>query len=143
MAYTQDNRFISIDTPLGKDVLLLQRFSGEEGLSRLFRFDLELLSEESSISFEKIVGRRVSLRVELADGGERYFNGFISRFAQSGSDDRFTYYQAEMVPWLWFLTRTSNCRIFQDKTVPEIIAKVFQELGFADFRDVLQGSFKP
>src|SRR6266849_10411871 len=107
MAYTQANKHISIDTPLGKDVLLLHDFTGHEGISRLFRFHVDLLSEAPSISFDEIIGQRVTITVILADGSERYFHGFVSRFVQSGSDARFTYYRAEIVPWLWFLTRTA------------------------------------
>jgi type VI secretion system secreted protein VgrG len=143
MLYTQDNRLIAIDTPLGTDVLLLQGFTGHEGISQLFSFDLDLLSENSSIAFNEIVGQKVTLTVTLADGGSRYINGFVSRFAQSGGDERFTYYRAEVVPWLWFLTRTTDCRIFQRMTVPDIITKIFRDLGFSDFKLMLQGSFEP
>ena len=123
MPYTQEQRFIAIDTPLGKDVLLLQGFTGQEAVSRLFRFSLDLLSENPSISFDQIVGQKVTIRVFLAEG-ERYINGYVSRFAQSGSDHRFTHYRAEVVPWLWFLTRRANCRIFQNQKATDIIKKV-------------------
>ncbi len=141
MAYTQDERFIGIETPLGKDVLLLSSFSGQEGISRMFKFELELLSETESISFKDVVGKSVTLRVNLADGSPRYFNGYISRFAQSAHEEEFTSYRAEMVPWLWFLTRNADCRIFQEKTIPEIIKQVFSDRGFSDFKDSLQGSY--
>ena len=48
-------------------------------------------------------------------------------------------YRAEVVPWLWFLTRTSDCRIFQQKTAPEIIEQIFKDLGFSDFKAQLSG----
>jgi type VI secretion system secreted protein VgrG len=143
MAYTQEGRLIAIETPLGKDVLLLQGCVGHEGISRLFRFDLDLLSEDSSISRDKIVGQNITITLALTDGSERYFNGFVSRFVQSGKGERFTHYRAEMVPWLWFLTRTADCRIFQNKTVPDIILKIFNDLGFKDHKNVLQGNFEP
>ena len=88
-------------------------FTGSEGISRLFQFDLELLSENSSIAFKDIIGQNVTLRIALPDDKERYFNGFVSRFVQTSSDVRFTHYQMEVVPWLWFLTRNADCRIFQ------------------------------
>ncbi len=143
MAYTQADRLIAIHTPLGEDALLLQGFTGHEGMSRLFSFQLELLSEDSGIAFERIVGQRASIRVLRADGEKRYINGFISRFAQRATDARFTHYQAELVPWLWFLTRTADCRIFQNMTVPDIIKKIFTDLGFNDFRLVLQKQYEP
>src|ERR1700684_2095813 len=143
MPYTQENRLIAIDTPLGDDVLLLQGFSGHEGISRLFSFHLDLLSDNNSISFDDIVGQNVTINVTLADQSQRYFNGYVSRFAQSGSDARFTHYQMEVVPWLWFLTRNADCRIFQNMSIPDIIQKVFSDRGFNDFTSSLTGSYEP
>jgi type VI secretion system secreted protein VgrG len=141
--FTQENRLLAIDTPLGQDVLLLQGFTGHEGISRLFSFQLDLLSAKDSISFADIVGQNVTISVTLADQSQRYFNGCVSRFAQSGSDARFTRYQMEVVPWLWFLTRIADCRIFQNMTIPDIIQKVFQSRGFTDFKSSFTGSYDP
>lgn len=143
MTYTQENRLIALQTPLGDDVLLLQGFTGSEAISRIFQFHLDLLSENRAIAFSDIVGKRVTVRISLASGDERFFNGFVSRFAQSGSDARFSYYQMEVVPWLWFLTRNADCRIFQNMTIPDIIQQVFKDRGFTDFKNSLTGSFEP
>src|SRR5258708_454275 len=123
MAFTQEKRLIAIDTPLGKDTLLLTSFSGREGMSQLFHFSAEFVSENHSIAYKNIVGKQVTLSVHLSGDDKRSWNGFVSRFACTGGDNRFSYYQAEIVPWPWFLTRTGDCRIFQQKTIPEIIKK--------------------
>lgn len=141
MPYSQEGKIIAVDTPLGKDVLLLQGFSGREGISQPFCFNLDLLSEEDSISFADVVGKSVTISVELADESVRYFNGYVSRFAQSGADGRFTHYHAEVVPWLWFLTRNSDCHIFQNLAAPDIVTKIFQELSFQDYQNKLQGTY--
>jgi type VI secretion system secreted protein VgrG len=143
MPYTQQNRLIAIETPLGADALLLQGFTGHEAISQIFKFDLDLLSENHSIAFKDIVGKNVTIRVTLAHDSERYFNGFVSRFAQSGSDARFTHYQMEVVPWLWFLTRIADCRIFQEKTIPDIIKAVFGSRGFKDYKFSLTSTYEP
>jgi len=140
--YTQDHRLISIHTVLGKDVLLLQGFSGQEGISTLFHFDLTMHSENRSIPFESIVGKKATIKVLLADGSERYINGIISSFSQSGASPVFASYHATLAPWFWLLTRTSDCRIFQNMAVPDIIIKLFQEHGFSDFKNKLHGSFQ-
>jgi type VI secretion system secreted protein VgrG len=141
MAYTQDGRFIAINTPLGKDVLLLQGFSGTEAMSRLFHFSLGLVSENHSISFKDIVGKRVTISMNVPNGGERYWNGYVSRFAFVGRDDRFSHYRAEVVPWFWLLTRTADCKIFQQKNIPDILKKAFSDLNFNDFQDKTQSSY--
>ncbi len=141
VAYAQENRLMAIATPLGDEALLLAGFSGEEGISRLFRFDLDLLSTSESVDFNALVGHNVTVRLTLAGKDDRYFNGFVSRFSEGGRDRDFVTYHAEIVPWLWFLTRTSDCRIFQNKTVPDIIRQIFDEYNFRDYKLRLYGDF--
>jgi len=143
--YTQDHRLMAFDSPLGKDVLLLQELTGYEGVSRLFSYDLNLLAyDNTSISFSDIVGKKVSITLHLPDGTPRYISGYVSRFTQGGTDERmFTHYHAEVVPWLWFLTRQADCRIFQNVAVNDILTQVFNLFGFKDFRLSLQGSYNP
>ncbi|MEN3332482.1 MAG: type secretion system secreted protein VgrG [Blastocatellia bacterium] len=140
--YTQENRLIQIMTPLGEDVLLLQGFNGYEGVSKLFQFDLRMHSKNRSIAFDSIVGKKATIKIILDDGNERFINGIISAFSQGGSSTNFAHYHATLVPWLWMLTRTSDCRIFQNLTVPDIIQKIFKEYGFSDFKNKLYGSFE-
>ena len=140
---TQANRHIAISTPLGEDELLLRSFSVHEEISRLFELDLDLLSENYEIDFDQIIGKNVTVRMELPDGGTRYWNGYINRFVQGVSTSpRFAQYRATMVPWLWFLTRTSDCRIFQEKSVPDIVKEIFGDLGFSNIEDRLSGGYR-
>ena len=136
---------MSIDTPLGEDILLLSRFSGREAVSRFFNYNLDLLSEKKDISFDDIVGKQVTIKMQFAGGeNERYFNGYVSRFAQAGSDSTFTQYRMEVVPWLWFLTRNANCKIFQNMSVTDIIQQVFSDRGFSSkCKPNTTGSYEP
>ena len=140
--YTQDNRLIAIYTALAPDELLLQGFRGTEGISRLFKFDLVMHSENRSIAFDSIVGKTATIKVVLQGGQERFINGIIASFSQGGATSTFASYTATLVPWFWMLTRTNDCRIFQNMTVPDIIQKLFQEHGFSDFKNKLHGSYK-
>jgi type VI secretion system secreted protein VgrG len=141
--YTQDHRLLAIDTPLGKDVLLLQEMNAYEAVSRLFVYDLDLLAyDNDSISFDDIVGQKVSISIRLTDGTPRCVSGYVSRFTQAETDERlFTHYRAQVVPWLWFLTRQADCRIFQNLAVPDIISKIFDPFDFKDFRLSLKSSY--
>jgi type VI secretion system secreted protein VgrG len=143
MALTQSERELSIHTPLGDNVLLLRSFSGQEYLSRLFSFELDLVSENSSIAYDDIVGQNVTVSVTLADGTDRYWNGWISRFVQMQRDKTASAYRATMIPWLWFLGQTTDCRIFQNKSVPDMLKQIFRENGYSDFSLKLSGDFAP
>jgi type VI secretion system secreted protein VgrG len=145
--FSQEKRHIRISTVLGKDVLLISAMHGSEGISRLFSFELSLLSENQGITFEEIVGTAVTVAIDLPWGKKRFFNGIISRFAQTsgggttGGDTRTSSYRATMVPWLWLLSRSAESRIFQNLSVPDIAEKIFKDLGFSDFELKLQGSY--
>jgi type VI secretion system secreted protein VgrG len=142
MAEMQAKRAVEIFTPLGDDVLLFHRMTATEALGRLFQFELDLLSKDPNIKFEDLLGQNVTVRLELPDDKTRYFNGFVSRFSLTGSLGDLSAYSATVHPWLWFLTRTADCRIFQEMTVPDIIKKVFRDHGYTDFEEALSGTYR-
>jgi type VI secretion system secreted protein VgrG len=143
MPYSQENRLISVNTPLGKDKLLLAGFSGHEAISRLFTFHLDLLTEQGPIDFTQIIGKNVTISVTQLDNTPRYFNGLVSGFAQSGADARFTHYQMEVVPWTWLLSRYADCKIFHNKKIGDVIEQVFKDRGFQDYKLSLTASYSP
>ncbi|NQU75746.1 MAG: type VI secretion system tip protein VgrG [Planctomycetes bacterium] len=142
MARTQAQREVAIITPLGGDVLLLRRMTATEHMGRLFAYEVELLSEDANIAFGDILGKNATVRVLGMAAEPRYFNGYVSRFVQVGVLGSLTQYSATLVPWLWFLTRTSDCRIFQNMKVPDIIAQVFGDFGFSDFERRLNKEYR-
>lgn len=134
------HRGLKIESPLGED-LICQACSGSERMGRLFEFELELLSLNLNIKFEDIVGQRVTITMELPQG-ERHFDGFVTQFRFAGTLGQFARYQATLRPWLWFLTRTADCRIFQKQKVPDIIKSVFRDNGMSDFKDLLREGYR-
>ena len=139
--FKQLNSILSVVTPLGADKLLLTGFHGEESMSGLFYFDLEMISSDAALDFSAVVGKAATVSVVLEDDTKRYFNGIVTRFVQMGGDREFATYHAELRPWLWWLTLRTDSRIFQGKTVPEIIKAIFGDLGFNDFRESLTGTY--
>ena len=143
MAATQSNSEAKITiSSLDEDVLLLRDMSMTEELGRLFEIDLELLSEQRDINFEEILGQNVTIELKYGSAGKRYFNGHVTQFSQSEDSSNYATYQAIVRPWFWFLTRTADCRIFQEMTVPDIVEEVFQDLGFTDFEYKLSKTYR-
>jgi type VI secretion system secreted protein VgrG len=132
---------LAIGTPLGDDVLVLRSFSVREQLGRLFQIDAELISEDGEIDLDDVVGHNVTLRLSMGAAVDRFFNGFVSRMSQVANEGSLAHYRATIVPWLWFLTRTTDCRIFQAKTAPAIIEAVFTAHGFNDYLLKLSGTY--
>ena len=139
--YIQDNLKLKVSTPLGPNKLLLHSFRGDERLSGLFQFTLEMVSEDNAIDFQSIVGKPITITLTLGNDVEHHLNGIVGRFVQEETNLRLTRYFADIHPWLWLLTKTSDCRIFQNKSTPEILEQIFSDLGFTDFRDDLKKTY--
>ncbi len=128
-------RILQINTPLGPDNVVLTHLSGREELGRLPEYQLTLVAKKSGITPAELLGKNITVGLEIPGGLDvRYLNGFITRYAdaghatsawfQEGSKGIAYQYQATLHPWLWFLTRRTNCRIFQHQTVPQIIQAI-------------------
>jgi type VI secretion system secreted protein VgrG len=135
-------RVMEIVTPLGED-LLFHGMHAREEMGRLSECQIDLLSPKKDINPDDILGKNVTVKLALPDDSTRHFNGFVTRFSAGGrSYGRYHRYFAVVHPWLWFLTRTTDCRIFQDMTVPDIIKKVFGDEKTADFKFELTGTYR-
>src|ERR1700687_1448362 len=95
--FTQENRVLKISTPLGKDVLLLQALTGQESISNLFHFHLDLVAEnQKSVAFDQVLGQKVSIELMLPKEEQRYFHGLLISVSQGTRDYSFTHYRAEV-----------------------------------------------
>ena len=140
MDITQAQRQIAIETSLGKDVIVLRSATIHEQLSQLTTIQAQLFSLKENIKFEDLLGTKVTIRLSL-ESGTRYFNGYVTSLAQSMNQGSYAVYEATISPWLWFLTRTADCRIFQKQSVPDIIKAVFRDLGYTDFKEKLSRTY--
>jgi type VI secretion system secreted protein VgrG len=136
------SRRITLHSVLGPDQLMIKDATVREELGRMSVMDLDLLSPDENLALDDLLGRGFSVELVLDGDKSRFFHGIVAECSQIGRLGSYARYSAKVVPWLWFLTRTSDCRIFQQKSVPDIIKSVFREHGTADFDDSgLSGSY--
>ena len=139
---SQTNRELEFISPLGKDVLLLQKFTAIEELGKPFQFNLNLRSTQEDIDFEALLGQNASVRLSTSVSEQRYFNGYITEFSQDQNSEGFATYTATLSPWVWFLGLTRDCRIFQEQTAVDIIQAVFRDNGYSDFELRLNNDYR-
>lgn len=142
MFFKQLTRMAQINSPLGPDTLILSEMGGGEELGRLFDYELQLTSSDAAIDLNQLLGKPMSLSLQLDGQGQRHFHGIVARCSQNIDRGQYASYQVTLRPWLWLLTRTSDCRIFQNQTIPQIIKQVFRDLGFSDFEDSLSRPYR-
>lgn len=135
---------ITFTCPLPADDLRFESMTASLGISALDAIEVTLVSSKPDIAAEKLLGEKAGVEFLLREGAKRHVNGVVARFGMGKSGRGRSYrYHATIRPWLWFLTRTSDCRIFQDMTVPEIVEKVFGDHGaIANFEFKLFGSYR-
>lgn len=139
----QGTRPVRVWTELAPDTLLLRRLTGAESISRPFEYELELRSDDRTLDPGALVGQIVSIEIDLPGGVVRSINGYVWACRREPDRGRTMCFRATVVPWLRLLEQSTDCRIFQDLTVPEIIKRVFRDHGFTDFRDELTGTYEP
>ncbi|MES2740892.1 MAG: type VI secretion system tip protein TssI/VgrG [Pseudomonadota bacterium] len=147
MPASQTNRAVSVSSVLGKDVLLFGSMSGSEQLGRLAEYRVQLLSTKSDIAIGDVLGQTMGIHLDRVDAPTRHFHGLVTRFRCTGWNGDFASYEAIIHPWLWLLTRSSNCRIFQDLSVTEIVKQVCADPVYGGVVDLslgaLSGSYDP
>ena len=133
---------ITLKSPLPAKDLLFESMTASAGLSMLGEMQLGLVSEKPDLKPEDLLGKPVTVSVTLRDDAKRHFHGYITRFGIGAHRGRYFGYQASVRTWLWFLTRTADCRIFQELTVPDIVKKVFEDHSNANFEFKLFRSYR-
>ncbi len=142
MALTQNRRLVTLTTPLGADALVVTGFRGRERVSAPFEFTLDLVSDNVAVAAADLVGKAVGWTVNRPTDTPRQFHGFVRRLVAGDKVGRgLRTYRAEVVPWLWFLTRTTDCRIFQNMTIDAIITDTFDRLGLTAYKKSLTGTY--
>jgi len=138
-----ENFITTVVTPLAADQLLFSHLMGHDAIGRLFEFELELLRPEElgSVNSSELMGHDMTVTIASTTGFTRHINGAVVEFKHTGMVNRFYRYRAILRPWLWFLSLNANCRIFQEKTVPDIIKAVFADYTFADVEYHLEETY--
>lgn len=122
MAAGRQTRFFFESGGLEPDAFLVAGFRGEEAISRLYRFEIDLVSEDPAVDLDALLRHPASLRIEEEGDPVRRIAGVVSRVEQLDRGPQYTRYRVELVPRLWWLTLSEQNQIYQNKALPEIVA---------------------
>lgn len=128
------NRQVRLVTPLGPKKAFLMRAEIAEAISQMTDTDLQFLSPDLNLDIGQILGRKLSVEIDTEDGSVRAWHGHCINCHFEGLYEGMALFRAELRPWIWFLTLSKNCRIFQQMTTIEILKKIFGDAGFSDYR---------
>jgi type VI secretion system secreted protein VgrG len=129
-AITRDHSLLSMTSPLGGDVLIPTRFTCDEALGEPYLAVVETVSARNTIDPASLLHQPVCVALHPRDQAPRFLHGLVRRIVATGSQARrMQGYRLEIVPALWFLSQTEDCRIFENKTSKDILQTIFGEHG--------------
>jgi type VI secretion system secreted protein VgrG len=152
---TADNTHVRFTNPAdsgehaANEKLLFHYMHGNEELGRPFLYEVAFLSSKKDLDPAALLGKTIGVELDLPDspvqpiGGHRYFHGYMTHLARTGRHGKYYAYSASVRPWTWLLGRARNCRIFQNKSIPDIIKEVFSGYTISDVKDSLASSYAP
>ena len=134
---TQDGRIAKLATPLGKDKLCLTRFEGTEAIGELFEYRIEAVSTDANINFRPALGKTCSVHLETTDGAGRDFSGILTEAKWAGTRFNLQLYQLVLRPWPWLLSLRSDCRIFSNMNVKDIVKQALGDNSYGPIVDLM------
>lgn len=132
---SQTGRLLSIASTLGQDALILRRLSVREVIGAPFLISAEVISARLDIAPSALIGQPITCTVLVGHTTPRSFHGIVRSFSRVGPYGRgLAAYRIEAIPRLWHLSRTGDCRIFQEKSAKEIVETILGEHQVAPVR---------
>ncbi len=110
---------------LGSGGLLVEAFAARDEVQGVGMRDVIALSTRADIDLKTLLGCTAGLEISLADGTRSTFAGEISEMAMLGSEGGFARYRLRISHWIWRLAHVRNSRVWQDRTVSDIVDEVF------------------
>lgn len=136
--WSRDKALLSMTSPLGEDVLIPISLSAHEFISQPFLFDVNAISQQGRIDADSILYQPACVILQAEGEPIRHFHGIVRSITAEGSTrgetDAGDYekYHLTLVPRLWFLSQTVDCRVYQKLTVVDILRKMFTDANLTD-----------
>lgn len=139
---------MTITSPLGPDALIVTHLSAHEAISQPFTYELDVVSQNGVVDPDKILNQPVCVTLKAGQTTLRQFHGIVQSIATHGAtrgqDDADHYlYHLTVVPRLWFLNQTVDCRVYQKKSMADIVKGIFQDAGLTEYSIQASGGASP
>jgi type VI secretion system secreted protein VgrG len=132
-------------TPLGADAFIPTSFLAHETISSTFSFDIQAISQSGVVDPSRVLNLAACVTLRDVTGPVRYFHGIVQDIRANGvvrgktAGDEFQSYSLTLVPRLWFLRQTYDCRVYQNKSTKDILTAVFNDAKLTDFTFSVSG----
>ena len=99
----------------------------EEQLGRCYRATVELETDELELDVRGLLGASAELSLQRSEHGQ-WVHGIVARVDLLGAHDHRLQLRIELIPALALAAQSSHSRIWQQRSVQEIVREVLGEL---------------
>ncbi len=137
-AWTRDSAMLTMTSPLGADALVPIALSAQEAISQPFHFTVQAVCQSGVIDPDQLLNQAACVTLQSSGTPVRYFHGIVRSVTAEGAvrgtagGDEYQLYRLVLVPRLWFLQQTVDCRVYQKMSAGDIIQAMFQDAGLTD-----------
>ena len=137
--WSRANALMTMTSPLGADVLIPIALTAHEAISQPFQFDVTAVSQSGIVDPNQLLNNACCVTLQVAGTPVRYFHGIVQGLSAEGSirsdtaADAYQVYRLRLVPRLWFLGQTTDCRVYETKSAGDIIQSMFSDAGLTTF----------
>ncbi len=143
--WVRDTAMMSMTSPLAANALIPTQMFADERISHPFNYEIIAVSQIGVIAPNDILNKPVCVTLRGDTSPLRYFHGIVREIRPNGvvrgktMGDEFRNYALTVVPRLWFLNQTHDCRVYQNKPVKDILTAIFQDASLTDFKFSVSG----
>jgi len=144
-AWSRAKTSLTMTSPLGADALIATFLSAQEGISQTFFYDVHVISQSGPVDPDKLLNNPACVTLQSNGMPLRHFHGIVQSVSSHGTvrgqeNQEYNVYQLVLVPRLWFLSQTSDCRVYQAKTTAAILKDLFDDAGLTEHQIVPSGA---
>jgi len=125
----EEDRFELAGDKLPSDAVAVS-YECAEGVSRCYRLSVEFATEDAGFDAEACLGSQVSLLLRRGAAVQRIIDGIVQEVSFRRVEGERLYFVVRAGPALEGLAHRRDSRIFQEKSVVDVVSTLFEEAGF-------------
>ena len=147
--WTRTNALMTMTSALGADVLIPISLSAHEAISTPFQFNVEAVCQQGTVDANSLLYQPACVTLQASGKAIRYFHGIVQSVSAgapirgASGADTFTIYNLVLVPKLWFMSQTVDCRVYETKSAADILNALFTDVGLTDLTGPPSATSRP
>ncbi len=147
--WSRSTALLTMTSALGADVMIPIALSAHEAISQPFQFNVEAICQQGTVDPNQLLYQPACVTLQASGSPIRYFHGIVQSVTagapvrSASTADTYTVYNLVLVPKLWFMGQTVDCRVYEIKSAADILNAMFSDIGLTDLSGPPSATSRP